>query len=200
MNGMAHDFLSNLIGLGTGSPHVYLLEKIVRPVIVYLLLGVTLRLVGKRMLAQLNPFDFVVLLLLSNTVQNAIIGNDTSLSGGIVGAAALLAANAIVVRLLYRSPDAGLRGEGAELALWSGGAEQAANLRRLHITVPELEVKAHERGFETLHDVDSITLGPNGTLSFSGREAHSEERRHRELLDRLDALQREVAALNRFRA
>src|SRR3984893_6703135 len=78
-----------------------ILEKILRPIIVYLFLVVGLRLSGKRELAQLNPFDLVVLLTLSNTVQNAIIGDDNSVTGGIVGATALLAVNYLVVRFLY---------------------------------------------------------------------------------------------------
>src|SRR5574337_1412229 len=130
MNGMAHDFLSNLIGLGTGSPHVYLLEKIVRPVIVYLLLGVTLRLVGKRMLAQLNPFDFVVLLLLSNTVQNAIIGNDNSLAGGVFGAAVLLALNYVVVRFLFLHPKLDRLAEGKPIMLVRDGRMMRDRMRR----------------------------------------------------------------------
>ena len=80
---------------------VPLLEKILRPIIVYLALVVLLRVFGKRELAQLNPFDLVVLLSLSNTVQNAIIGNDNSLSGGLTGALALLAMNYLVVRFLF---------------------------------------------------------------------------------------------------
>src|SRR5512132_1763681 len=77
------------------------LEKILRPILVYLFLVVSLRLAGKRELAQLNPFDLVVLLTLSNTVQNAIIGNDNSVTGGIVGATTLLVVNYVVVRFLY---------------------------------------------------------------------------------------------------
>src|SRR5712692_8981305 len=79
-----------------------ILEKIVRPIIVYAFLVLLLRIFGKRELAQLNPFDLVVLLSLSNTVQNAIIGNDNSLTGGVVGAAALLIVNYLVVRFLFR--------------------------------------------------------------------------------------------------
>ncbi|HEY6327762.1 MAG TPA: DUF421 domain-containing protein, partial [Blastocatellia bacterium] len=67
-----------------------LIEKILRPIIVYAFLIIGLRLAGKRELAQLNPFDLVVLLTLSNTVQNAIIGDDNSVSGGLIGAATLL--------------------------------------------------------------------------------------------------------------
>jgi len=77
------------------------LEKILRPIIVYVFLVVGLRLAGKRELAQLNPFDLVVLLTLSNTVQNAIIGEDNSVSGGLIGATTLLAVNFVVVRFLY---------------------------------------------------------------------------------------------------
>ena len=78
------------------------LEKMLRPALVYVFLVVALRVFGKRELAQLNPFDLVVLLSLSNTVQNAIIGNDNSLSGGLIGALALLAMNYLVVRFLFR--------------------------------------------------------------------------------------------------
>src|SRR5881296_4279822 len=80
---------------------VPLLEKVLRPIIVYAFLIVGLRLSGKRELVQLNPFDLVVLLTLSNTVQNAIIGEDNSVTGGIIGAATLLIANYAVVRFLF---------------------------------------------------------------------------------------------------
>src|SRR5262249_62395977 len=79
-----------------------LVAKIIRPIIIYGFLVIGLRLGGKRELAQLSPFDIIVLLTLSNTVQNAIIGNDNSITGGMIGASTLLAANALVVRFLYR--------------------------------------------------------------------------------------------------
>src|SRR6201998_3444427 len=82
---------------------VSIIEKLLRPVIVYLVLVLLLRLFGKRELAQLNPFDLVVLLSLSNTVQNAIIGDDNSVTGGIIGAFSLLTINWIVVRVLFRA-------------------------------------------------------------------------------------------------
>src|SRR6185436_2236734 len=82
-------------------PDVSILEKILRPSLVYFFLIISLRLAGKRELAQLNPFDLIVLLTLYNTVQNAIIGNDNSVSGGIIGAATLLTLNYFVVRFLY---------------------------------------------------------------------------------------------------
>src|SRR5467141_3144128 len=77
-------------------------EKILRPIVVYVFLILGLRLAGKRELAQLNPFDLVVLLTISNTVQNAIIGDDNSITGGLIGAATLLLVNYLVVRFLYR--------------------------------------------------------------------------------------------------
>src|SRR3989441_10977130 len=83
-------------------PALPVLEKILRPVIVYFFLVISLRLAGKRELAQLNPFDLVVLLTLSNTVQNAIIGDDNSVTGGLLAAATLLGINYLVVRFLYR--------------------------------------------------------------------------------------------------
>src|SRR6202453_5329092 len=77
-------------------------EKILRPLVVYFFLGFGLRLAGKRELAQLNPFDLVVLLTLSNTVQNAIIGDDNAVTGGIIGATTLLAINWLLVRFLHK--------------------------------------------------------------------------------------------------
>src|SRR6195952_307747 len=94
--------------------HLPLLEKILRPVIVYMSLVLFLRLFGKRELAQLNPFDLVVLLSLSNTVQNAMIGDDNSVTGGIIGAFSLLAINWILMRLLFRLPKLNSAIEGTE--------------------------------------------------------------------------------------
>src|SRR2546429_59364 len=92
-----HEIWKDLFVLG-----IPLLEKILRPILVYAFLVVSLRLSGKRELVQLNPFDLVVLLTLSNTVQNAIIGDDNSVLGGIISATSLLATNFLVVRFLYR--------------------------------------------------------------------------------------------------
>src|ERR1700749_2961826 len=78
-------------------------EKMLRPVFVYVFLIIGLRIAGKRELAQLNPFDLIVLLMLSNTVQNAIIGDDNSVTGGIIGAATFIALNYLIVRTVYRS-------------------------------------------------------------------------------------------------
>jgi uncharacterized membrane protein YcaP (DUF421 family) len=177
---------------------VSVVEKVVRPVLVYLLLVFALRKAGKRLLAQLNPFDFVVLLTLSNTVQNAIIGNDTSLLGGAIGAAALLGVNAVLVRFFYRGPEMTKIARGdRDICLIAGGQLQEDAMRRLHINAGELIAKAHERGFDSLDEVESAVLYPNGTIYFRGQDAASDAARHRELLGRLDALGAELAALRR---
>src|SRR5512140_572774 len=106
------------------------LEKILRPILVYAALVVGLRLAGKRELAQLNPFDLVVLLTLSNTVQNAIIGEDNSVTGGLIGAATLLALNFIVVRFLYRNHGIDTLVEGKEDVLIENGIMQTKLLER----------------------------------------------------------------------
>lgn len=177
---------------------VSIAEKIVRPVLVYLLLVFALRKAGKRLLAQLNPFDFVVLLTLSNTVQNAIIGNDTSLLGGVIGAAALLGVNAVLVRFFYRGPEMTQIARGdRDICLIAGGRLREDAMRRLHINAGELIAKAHERGFDSLDEVESAVLYPNGTIYFRGQDAASGAARHRELLGRLDALGAQLAALRR---
>src|ERR1700761_7445971 len=111
-----------------------ILEKILRPVIVYLFLVVFLRIFGKRELAQLNPFDLVVLLSLSNTVQNAMIGDDNSVSGGLVGAFSLLAINWIVAWVLYRAPKATILLAGTKATLVTNGVVDADELKKQSLT------------------------------------------------------------------
>jgi uncharacterized membrane protein YcaP (DUF421 family) len=114
-----HDIWKDMFVLG-----VPLLEKILRPIIVYIFLIVGLRLSGKRELAQLNPFDLIVLLTLSNTVQNAIIGDDNSVTGGIIGASTLLLVNYLVVRFLYRHEKLDRFVEGESCMLIENGKIQ----------------------------------------------------------------------------
>src|SRR5438477_8432640 len=102
-------------------PDVSIVEKIIRPILVYFFLVIGLRLAGKRELAQLNPFDLVVLLTLSNTVQNAIIGEDNSVTGGLIGATTLLIVNYVLVRFLYSHQRLDRVVEGASDALIEGG-------------------------------------------------------------------------------
>jgi uncharacterized membrane protein YcaP (DUF421 family) len=191
----------NLVHFGapdTVAHPVSLVEKVVRPVLVYLLLVVVLRRAGKRILAQLNPFDFVVLLTLSNTVQNAIIGNDTSLFGGAIGALALIAVNALLVRIYYRGPEVQqISKADRDVCLIVGGKLQYDEMRRLHINAGELTAKAHERGFDGLGEVETAVLYPNGTMYFRGHPAMSESARYDEIIRRLDVLTAGVSALGR---
>jgi uncharacterized membrane protein YcaP (DUF421 family) len=187
----------NLVKLGTSDLVVSIVEKVIRPIAVYLLLVIALKAFGKRILAQLNPFDLVVLLTLSNTVQNAIIGNDTSLSGGVIGAAALLAINAGLVRLYYRGPKMEHRMlEEHDVYLIKNHQPQEAELRKLHINIGELTARAHERGFDDLSEVETAVLYPNGTIYMKG-SATSDSTRLTEVLQQLQALRQEVAALRR---
>jgi uncharacterized membrane protein YcaP (DUF421 family) len=188
-----HNLIANLIPFGTSNLSISLLEKILRPVLVYLFLVIMLRAVGRRMLAQLNPFDLVVLLTLSNTVQNAIIGNDTSLSGGLVGAVALLGANALLVRMYYRGSGFEHKMlEDEDIYLIRGHTLQQDALQKLHINVGELTARAHERGFDDLHEVETAVLYPNGTIYMRGGVTDSA--RFDEILRELQALRQELAA------
>jgi uncharacterized membrane protein YcaP (DUF421 family) len=172
-----------------------ILEKLLRPAIVYLALVVLLRIFGKRELAQLNPFDLVVLLSLSNTVQNAIIGDDNSVSGGIIGAVSLLAVNWLVVRALFSSPRLTRMFEGRSSVLILNGQIDRKAVKRESLTPEELLDVIHKQGFDSVHKVQRCELEPNGTFYVEAVEPSLADQQHAELLARLDALQRQVAAL-----
>ena len=183
-----HDTWKDMFVLG-----LPLLEKILRPVIVYAFLVVSLRLSGKRELVQLNPFDLVVLLTLSNTVQNAIIGEDNSVTGGIIGATSLLVANYLVVRFLYNHRSLDQLIEGKSDVLVEDGKVKTQHLKRELITMAQLEAAARKQGFESLSEVQQCVLEPGGTITFLGKKPGTDEARHSELLKRLDALSAELA-------
>ena len=189
-----HALYVNLVQFGASNLPISTLEKLVRPVAVYLLLVAALRAVGKRILAQLNPFDLVVLLTLSNTVQNAIIGNDTSLLGGAIGAASLLAVNAVLVRIYYRGPSLEKRMmEERDIYLIRDYQVQEGAMRDLHINVGELTAKAHERGFDDLHEVQTAVLYPNGTIYMKGTS--QDAAMVRDILRELQALRQQITAM-----
>jgi len=170
-------------------------EKILRPIIVYLALIIGLRLAGKRELAQVNTFDLVVLLTLSNTVQNAIIGNDNSVTGGIIGAATLLLVNYVVVRFVSKNKQAEELLEGSEDVLIKDGMLQKAILDREVITQTELEIAAHRQGFGSLDEIQTATLEPEGGISFIGKSPAPGEQRYEEIITRLEKLAGEVTSL-----
>jgi uncharacterized membrane protein YcaP (DUF421 family) len=173
------------------------LEKILRPIVVYAFLVVSLRLSGKRELVQLNPFDLVVLLTLSNTVQNAIIGDDNSVSGGIIGATSLLAINYLVVRFLYNHRKLDQLVEGKADVLVDNGKVNAEHLKRELITMQQLSAAARKQGFDDLSQVQQCVLEPGGTLTFIARKPDTEDVRHRELLNRFEMVTEELARLRK---
>ena len=172
-----------------------ILEKILRMAIVYAFLVIGLRLAGKREMAQLNPFDLVVFLTLSNALQNAIIGNDNSVTGGIISATTLLVLNSLVVRFLYTHRKVDRLVEGKPEVLIKDGKVQKHMLREELITMAELETAAHKQGFRSLAEVESAVLEPGGSLTFVGKEPSPPEMRHQQILERLDAVTAELARL-----
>jgi uncharacterized membrane protein YcaP (DUF421 family) len=172
-----------------------ILEKLARPVIVYLVLVALLRLFGKRELAQLNPFDLVVLLSLSNTVQNAIIGDDNSVTGGVIGAFGLLAINWLVVRVLFRSQRLTRALEGRSAVLIRNGQIDLKAMNREMLSREELLSVVHRQGFEGFHQVRKCELEPNGTFYMEAFEPSVEDKRHTELVAHIEELARAVAAL-----
>ena len=176
-------------------PDVSILEKIIRPVLVYFFLIISLRLAGKRELAQLNPFDLVVLLTLANTVQNAIIGNDNSVTGGIIGATTLLVVNYIFVRFLYTHETLDRMIEGDSEVLIENGKLRHDMLKKELITIHELEEAAHKQGFGSLDLIDHAILEPGGAICFIARQPDPAEVRYKEVLQRLDTIAHDVAIL-----
>ena len=185
-NGMWHDIFA------MGAP---LVEKMVRPVIVYFVLVALLRAFGKRELAQLNPFDLVVLLSLSNTVQNAIIGNDNSLSGGLIGAFTLLGVNYLVVRFLFRHRRLDQMFEGKPAVLIEKGHISRKALAKELLTHSELITVLHRQGFENVEEVERCILEPGGTFYIHRKSPPADEVAHAEVMKRLDELGRKLDAL-----
>jgi uncharacterized membrane protein YcaP (DUF421 family) len=168
-----------------GAPIV---EKIIRPVLVYFFLVVVLRVFGKRELAQLNPFDLVVLLSLSNTVQNAIIGNDNSLTGGLIGAFALLAMNYLVVRFLFRHRRLDQVFEGKPTVLVEHGHVLRKALAKELLTPSELMTVLHRQGFDNIEEVERCVLEPGGIFYIKRKMPATEQVEHDEVMRSLAEL------------
>jgi uncharacterized membrane protein YcaP (DUF421 family) len=175
-----------------GAPIV---EKILRPVIVYFFLVLVLRVFGKRELAQLNPFDLVVLLSLSNTVQNAIIGNDNSLSGGLIGAFALLGMNYLVVRFLFRHRRLDQLCEGKPTVLVEHGHVLRNALAKELLTRAELMTVLHRQGFDNIEDVEQCVLEPGGVFYVRRKMPPTEQVEHEEVMRTLSELKGKLELL-----
>jgi len=170
-------------------------EKVVRPIIVYIALVVLLRIFGKRELAQLNPFDLVVLLSLSNTVQNAIIGEDNSVSGGIIGAFTLLFVNYVVVRFLFGHRRLDQIVEGKSAVLMKEGRVCKDQLAKELITIAELQTVVRRQGLEGLHEVETCVLEPGGGFVIKRKCPSDEDVKHAELVGGIEALRSQLQRL-----
>lgn len=179
------------------SPEVSIFEKLIRTILVYAFLIIGLRLAGKRELGQLNTFDLVVLLLLSNTVQNAIIGPDNSALGGIIGGAMLLAVNWFTVRFLYHHDRLDRAIEGTSVILIDKGQIIRRNLNRQAITEQELMAACRRQGIENLADVETAILETSGAISIFTRHPTAKEEFSTELAAQLDRIETQLADIRR---
>ena len=173
------------------------LEKILRTVFVYAALVILFRLVGKRDLAVLNTFDFVVIFLLSNVVQNAVIGNDSSVLGGVIGAVTLVSVNAAVNRLIGISPRAARLFEGTSTTVIQDGQLVPRALRRLSLRREELEHAVRMQNGDDISEIGTGVLEPNGQLilTLKGDEQSASKNDVAQLNSRLDAIDAALALL-----
>ncbi|HKH22390.1 MAG TPA: YetF domain-containing protein, partial [Solirubrobacterales bacterium] len=156
---MVHVPVANIFDLDVGID-----EKIVRSLLVFVFLAFALRLGGKREMGQLNVLDLAVLLLASNALQNALIGNDDSVTGGLIGAGTLFVANYVFVRLTFFNSRARRILEGEPRVLLRNGKPIDSALRKEAISRAELVNAALEKGFGDLADVGLIVLETNGQM------------------------------------
>ncbi len=173
-----------------------MLEKILRTILVYTTIILLFRVTGKRGLASLNTLDFVVIFLLSNVVQNAVIGNDTSFSGGAIGAATLVTVNAAVNRLVARSPRAARIMEGTSTTVIRDGAPVQPALRRLALRPQGLEHAVRIQNGDSIGEMQRGVLEPSGQLilDLKPSEQAATKQDIENLLSRLAALDAKLAA------
>ncbi|WP_031069583.1 DUF421 domain-containing protein [Streptomyces sp. NRRL WC-3742] len=178
-----------------------IVEKILRTIAVYALLLVLFRLAGKRGLAGLNTFDMVVVFLLSNVVQNAIIGNDNSLVGGAIGAVTLIVVNSGVTRWLARDPRAARLLEGSPTTVVRDGRLVPGALRELALRPSELEHAIRVQNGDDVSGVARARLEPDGQLLVTLKAAEQSATRGdvEELRQRLESIERLLAALTEQR-
>ena len=158
-------------------PEVQILEKIVRPLVVYVFLLIAFRAAGKRELGQMTPFDLIVLLTISNVLQNAMIGPDNSLTGGIIGGLTLFVANGLIGRLTLYSPSIAALLEGKPTPLVENGRILTRNLRREVMTRSELERAIRKHGLDPEADMPLIKralLEQDGTVTIILRSENNE--------------------------
>ncbi len=146
-------------------PEIPVVEKVIRSAVVYLFLLVAFRLAGKRQLGTMTAFDLVVLLVISNVVQNALIGNDNSLGGGLLGATVILVLNAIVAWITFRFKRMERLVEHTPTILVRHGRILRENLRRERLSLSELRAALRREGIASLRNVHYVLLEEDGHLS-----------------------------------
>jgi uncharacterized membrane protein YcaP (DUF421 family) len=151
-------------------PDVSVWEKILRSAVVYLFLLLAFRLAGKRQVGQLTPFDLVVLLIIANVVQNAVIGPDNSLSGGLIGAAVILLLNYVVVEATFRSKRLRRVLEASPTLLIHNGRVIEKNLSSERVTLDDLHAALRRNGVMDVEQVRVAVLEENGGISVIPRE------------------------------
>src|SRR6266536_2218279 len=154
----------NLVSIGSSWQ-----ERAIRAVAVYVFLLIAIRVFGRRELGQLTAFDIIVLLTLSNILQNSMIGNDNSVTGGMVGAAVLLAANLTLAYVVFHSRRAERLVEGSPKILIQDGTVQDRHVFSELITEQDLISAVHREGLESFNDVHLAIAEPNGMISIVPR-------------------------------
>ncbi|MEV7965347.1 YetF domain-containing protein [Sphaerisporangium sp. NPDC088356] len=172
-------------------------EKLLRTVLIYALIVLIFRLVGKRNLAGLNTFDFVVIFLLSNVVQNAVIGNDNSLVGGAVGAITLVGTNELLNHLSVRYERVSRLLQGTSTIVIEDGRPVTENLRRLALHPQELEHAVRVQNGDDMSEVAIGELASTGQLVLTLRpeEQSANKADIADLNRRLDAIDSMLATL-----
>ena len=140
-------------------------EFVLRGVAVYLFLLVFLRLTGKRQTGQYAPFDLVLLLILSNAVQNSMNAGDNSLVGGLISAATLIACHTVLAQLTFRLPGLARLVDGRPQVLVNAGRLDASLMRRELLTPDDVAAALRAGGCLHLHEVERATLETNGTIT-----------------------------------
>ena len=138
---------------------------VARTLIVYVALLVVLRLAGKRELGQMTPFDLVVILLVANAVQNAMVGSDNSVTGGLIAAGALIGANYVIAFARERIPVLKRGVEGSPTLLISDGEFVADHLKKEGLDEDEVLMAIREHGVAEVKDVRMAVLETDGSIS-----------------------------------
>jgi uncharacterized membrane protein YcaP (DUF421 family) len=146
-------------------PDIPVWDKILRSGVIYLFILLAFRFTGKRQVGQLTPFDLVVLLIISNVVQNSLIGNDNSIGGGMIGAVTILALNWAVVEITYRFKPFRRLMEGTPTVLIHNGKIIDENLRRERLTLEDLQGALRKNGVFEVNQVRVAILEENGQIS-----------------------------------